>query len=70
QSGYAADCKSVDLGSTPGGASIFLGMAMAISRCESINNRPAKAGFFVSDAWQAEQALVECLHTERCASQV
>ncbi len=22
QSGYAADCKSVDLGSTPGGASI------------------------------------------------
>ncbi|CAH1526596.1 hypothetical protein THF5H11_10983 [Vibrio jasicida] len=23
QSGYAADCKSVDLGSTPGGASIF-----------------------------------------------
>ncbi|CAH1521585.1 hypothetical protein THZG08_140005 [Vibrio owensii] len=24
QSGYAADCKSVDLGSTPGGASKFL----------------------------------------------
>ncbi|CDT89755.1 hypothetical protein VDIAB_220085 [Vibrio diabolicus] len=24
QSGYAADCKSVDLGSTPGGASIIL----------------------------------------------
>ncbi len=24
QSGYAADCKSVDLGSTPGGASILL----------------------------------------------
>ncbi|CAH6782715.1 hypothetical protein VCHA37P200_10004 [Vibrio chagasii] len=23
QSGYAADCKSVDLGSTPGGASTF-----------------------------------------------
>ncbi|CAH6889529.1 hypothetical protein VCHA47P369_40261 [Vibrio chagasii] len=23
QSGYAADCKSVDLGSTPGGASII-----------------------------------------------
>ncbi|CAH1563831.1 hypothetical protein THF1C08_130065 [Vibrio jasicida] len=23
QSGYAADCKSVDLGSTPGGASIL-----------------------------------------------
>ena len=23
QSGYAADCKSVDLGSTPGSASIF-----------------------------------------------
>ncbi|EKM29602.1 hypothetical protein VCHENC02_4597 [Vibrio harveyi] len=47
-----------------------MGMAMAISRCESITNRPAKAGFFVSDAWQAEQALAECLHTDKCASQV
>ena len=35
QSGYAADCKSVDLGSTPGGASIL-----------QINQ--LNAGFFVS----------------------
>lgn len=35
QSGYAADCKSVDLGSTPGGAS-------TISK-----NRPS-AGFLLS----------------------
>ncbi len=42
QSGYAADCKSVDLGSTPGGASIsncsdmatyFSKLVLAISRC-------------------------------------
>ncbi|MGI9878409.1 hypothetical protein ACKVMW_22735, partial [Vibrio chagasii] len=39
QSGYAADCKSVDLGSTPGGASIIQKKPVLVT------------GFFVSGFW-------------------
>ena len=59
QSGYAADCKSVDLGSTPGRASILMARPYKL-------NQPG-AGFFVFGI-QGHYALRFSLHFISCSS--